>query len=213
MAILKYINPVNFMRKPHLVISYCRFYTLYSLLIITCVPTKLNAEIHNYDIVQADHNAPITEITAMVNAAYTKTLWLKPGVQRIQPSELAAMIQKPTKKLFLCLDNKTICGAVLLDLSSAPEMSMLAVHPKYQGQKIGTMLMQHIERELVKLGHNYVLIYVVPFGQDQLVAYYLKAGYYFLDKTLPFTHLQLVKQEYQDQVFLRIMRKDLKGEI
>src|SRR3990167_8678133 len=159
-----------------------KYYILYNLFLIISIQPQLIAEIHantfKYSIVQADHNSPINEITSMVNTAYARTLFLKLDAQRTNELEISAIARMQNKKLFLCLDDKSsVCGTALLDLSSSsPEMSMLAVHPKYQKQNIGKLLMQYVEQELVKLGYDHVLIYIVPFSQAQLVAYYQKNG-------------------------------------
>ncbi len=165
-----------------------------------------------FTIVQASDEHSAAEIAFVVNVAFSRPVWRREGAHRTNEQEVQEMIRHPHKKLYLCLADKKVCGTVLLDTSSSEAVvSLLAVHPAYQGNGVGELLMQHVEQEIRKMNKDSIYIRVIPVGQERLVAYYVRQGFIFADnieKKL-FDHPDLVKEEYWGKLFLHTMRKSL----
>lgn len=163
-----------------------------------------------YKVHKVEDTKHLVEIVTMINQAYKKVAWLKDNIKRTNVQELVTIVQHPNKTLYMCLDNKKICGAAILDNADEPGklmLEMFTVHPDYQGKNIGTLLMRFVESEAVKTYNIHdVYLYVIPCMQERLVAYYKRHGFEIvLEK--PYTLLSVVKPEYHDKMSLLLMRK------
>jgi ribosomal protein S18 acetylase RimI-like enzyme len=190
-------------------------YTLFGtklLLNVIFLLTVQEVEKGTYDIRRITDTTQLEEIAVMINEAYKKALWVADDVERITVEELAGIIQSPHASLYVCFEGPSICGAVMLDatnLSGELEMAMLTVHTDYQGKNIGSLLMSHAQQEAVTRYHKDALyLYVIPCGQERLVAYYQREGFEIVAE-LPFIFLHLVKPTFQDHISLYKMRKSL----
>jgi ribosomal protein S18 acetylase RimI-like enzyme len=182
------------------------------LLKVTFLLAAQEAERGPYEIRMATHPEQLEQIEAMVNEAYKKAVWVADTVERITVAELTEIIEHKHTSLYICFEGATMCGAVILDNtdpSGELEMAMLTVHPGYQGKNIGALLIAHAEQEAVHRYHKDALyLYVIPCGQERLVAYYQRQGFEIVAE-LAFDLLYLVKPEYRDHMSIYQMRKSL----
>lgn len=182
------------------------------LLHIASLLTIQEGERDPYEIRMVTNTNQLEQIAEMVNEAYKKALWVADTVERITVEELTEVIEHNNKSLYVCCDGPVVCGAVILDNTDASgelEMGMLTVHSDYQGNNIGTLLISYAEQEALSRYHKDALyLYVIPCGQERLVAYYQRQGFEIVAE-LPFLFLHLVKPAYQQHISLYKMRKSL----
>lgn len=183
-------------------INYALIFLLFTSLL--CETSKFNFEL-------AD-NVRSKQILDVINMAYRKVPFIKECCDRIDLNELESIIQSDNKQLHCCMIEGVICGVVLLDLSKTfLEMRLFAVHPNYQGQGIGKVIMDYVEHRAKCLKKD-IYIHVIPVCQESLLSYYIKNGYKFtgefevLDSD---TVYKVIKPEYRDKMITLILKKQI----
>lgn len=173
---------------------------------------------HQYGVYKIQDTKHLVEIAAMINQAYKKVGWVKDTVERTNVQELTTSIQSTDTSLYACFDGEKVCGIAFLDDSDASkklEMTMFTVHPDYQGKGVGMLLMNFIETQAIQEFHTHELyLYVVPYTQERLVAYYQRHGFEVVPESASITYNRaqkyishLINPEYSDKIFLYEMRK------
>jgi RimJ/RimL family protein N-acetyltransferase len=163
------------------------------------------------EVATIDHD--LIRAADVINAAYTKVMYLREEVQRITPQEISRLISYPEKRLYLCLSPKgEICGTILLDFieETKAEIGLFSIHPNYQGKQIGQNFMRHVEQDAFK-GANTVILKVVPLFQEKLIKFYEKLGYCGTGETIDFPiedKIKYIRIEHRDSVNFCIMQKN-----
>ncbi len=173
---------------------------------LTCFTRIIADDCEPFKIKRADLTYDINEIASTINLAYRRQLFNRFDYPRITIEKLKEMIQNDNHKLFLLLsDVDQICGTILLKDS---EISLLSVHPNFQGQGLGLTLLRHAEREAFE-NFTTVFLKVIPLFQENLIRYYEYAGYQFFEReALSQEKLNRIQEIYHDQVFAIIMKKE-----
>jgi GNAT superfamily N-acetyltransferase len=156
------------------------------------------------------HN--LNQIASVVNSAYKKVKYLQENTERISPTDLQEILSDPKKRIYLCLSpNREICGTVLVHQISEEkaEIGLFAIHPNFQGKKIGLYFLKQIENEAFKKARE-IILKVILLYQEKLIAFYEKQGYSKTGEILPFPHedkLRFIRPECRDQVFFSVFHK------
>lgn len=174
-------------------------------LILMCI--KVCAE---YKITKVEEYSNLEEIAGVINLAYRKAPFLKEDTDRTTVQKLKEIVLSTNKSLFVCLSEEKVCGSVVLDESGKnPEMTLLTVHPSFQGRGIGNLLIQHLENRVFSADKD-LYLNVIPVGQESLVAFYIKCGFKFVGDFYVFDQPNLdkyIKDEYRDSIYYVGMKK------
>lgn len=163
--------------------------------------------IEQFKIETADLQSDLNQIADTINLAYQRQPFNRRDYPRITVTSLNELLQNKENQLYIVLSDKNeVCGTVLLH---SAEISMLSVHPNYQGQGLGLRLLQHAEQEAFK-NYDQVFLKVIPLFQEKLIRYYESAGYKSLGESEPLSQekLKRIQERYHSEVFALIMRKD-----
>lgn len=171
----------------------------------------IERRIEQCKIDKADLEIDINQIVDTVNLAYRRQPFNRPDYPRITVASLKELLQNKENLLYVVRSsNNEICGTVLLH---GAEISMLSVHPHYQGQGLGFCLLQYAEQEAFK-AHDSVYLKVIPLFQEKLIRYYESLGYksFGEHETLSQEKLKRVQEQYHHhpEMFALVMRKDKK---
>lgn len=134
-------------------------------------------------------------ISDLVNSAYrgdsSKKGWTTEadllGGQRTDPEKIQEMIDSPTSRIELALNEKQeILGCVYLNQDSdSLYLGMLTVNPNLQAQGIGKLLLTHAEEVAKGLNLSQIKMTVISV-RSELIAFYERRGYVNTGKTEPF---------------------------
>lgn len=132
----------------------------------------------------------------------------------ITQEEVAAIIAHPHQEMYLCLHNESrICGTAVIDYNkSKATLGILSVAPEHQGKNIGDFLIQYIQEELQRLGHEHLYITVIPLLQEKLIAYYGRKGFVETGQTGLLSEKTLqekIRPEYWASIYFKVMRKKI----
>lgn len=172
-------------------------------------PQASEVYVRPFKIEKAGLHSDLDRIVDTINFAYKRQPFNREDRSRITVSMLRTLLLDAENTLYVAvsLENE-ICGTVLLHQS---EISLLSVHPDYQGHGIGLQLLQHAEEEAFKT-YESVFLKVIPLFQETLIHYYESAGYksFGEHESLSQEKLHRIKEQYHEQVFALIMRKSLR---
>lgn len=107
--------------------------------------------------------------------------------------------------------NQDLCRTIVLDFFSEDqaEITLLAIHPEYQGQKLGPMIMKHTE-DIAFQKVSTAVSKVIPLFQEKLVKFYYHLGYKTINEETKFgeeDQVRYILPEYRDQIYCSIMHK------
>ena len=142
----------------------------------------------------------------VINAAYQKQPFNQSD--RITRDSLEEILANPENQLFVLLCEQDICGTVLLH---GAEISLLSVHPDYQGHGYGQLLLNAAE-EVAFRTQDHTYLKVIPLFQEKLVAYYESLGYRSDGEIeeLSTIKLERIQERYHNQVYALVLRKNFK---
>ncbi len=151
----------------------------------------------------------LNEIASVINKAYKRQVFNRNDRERISIAKLEYLIREPGNRLFLLRldqDPHLICGTLLL---SGDEISLFSVHPDYQGQKLGRLLLQAAEKEAFESSAS-VYLRVIPLFQEHLIEYYKSQGYELEDYREPLSleKLERIQPCYHEKVYSIKLRKN-----
>lgn len=141
-----------------------------------------------------------------INLAYQKQLFNKKDAPRITVSELQRLLSDPENQLFCAFsEKKEVIGTLLLRKN---ELSLFAIHPNYQGKKIGAQLLEKAEKIAFE-HYDSVFLKVIPLFQESLILYYESLGYRSYGEYEPLCQEKLdrIQECYQPQASALILRK------
>jgi GNAT superfamily N-acetyltransferase len=162
----------------------------------------------------------VATATALINSAYrgesstvgwTTEAHLLAG-RRIDEAGLRALIDQPDSLIFLCFQDESLIGSVLLQKSSATVgyIGMFVVRPGLQGAGIGRRFMAAAEAEAGRLwGVTRMSMSVITLRRE-LIAYYQRCGYRLTGEILPFPFEDGLSVALVDGIELAVMEKDLR---
>lgn len=132
--------------------------------------------------------------------------------ERINADGIQRILNDPTQKLFVLVD-KVVAGVVLCELPKDVDYAkpgLFAVSKEYRGQKIGNMLVEHMENYARAHQRTAIKIEVFAFA-EALGKHYESLGYKYTGKTGTFFHASIIKPEMRraDQQYVREMVKVL----
>lgn len=162
------------------------------------------------EIATQEHD--LARVIEVINAAYKKVKYLQEGIKRIALAEMIENLSDPNKRLYLCIaPNKEICGTILVHFNAqdTAKLGLFAVHPDYQGQNIGSVLLRAVEKAAFAEAKR-IFLYVIPCTQERLIRFYEHLGYRKTGETREFpaeAKAHYIRPEYRDQIFLLIMEK------
>jgi ribosomal protein S18 acetylase RimI-like enzyme len=105
-----------------------------------------------FKIEKADLQRDLNQIVDTINLAYQRQLFNRQDYPRITVAALKELLQNRENQLYIVVSDKNeICGTVLLH---GAEISLLSVHPRNQGRKLGLHLLQYAEQEAFKTYDN-----------------------------------------------------------
>jgi ribosomal protein S18 acetylase RimI-like enzyme len=163
----------------------------------------------SYKIEVCSKKHDLKRIQAVINAAYKKHRYLQR--ERISLEELKTILSHPKQRLYLCLsaENK-ICGTLLLDLThfDRGELYLFSVDPSCQGQKLGALLLDHVEKEAFEKFHLKKIVLGVVKFLERLISYYSSLGYEPIGEE-EFPDKNMVMPEYRDQISCLLMEKKM----
>ncbi len=159
---------------------------------------------------QADAS-DIGALEQLLNCCYRETAgWTNEadlvGGIRITPEELASTINNPTHYLFVYPKTTTgereaeetgeILGCIAVDIKTDADsnkkayIGMFAVHPEFQGQGVGNVILQAAEtfadRHLQSQNQPSRLTMSILSHRPELLAYYQRRGYQLNGNKIPF---------------------------
>lgn len=157
-------------------------------------------------IAKASLQSDLKRIMEVVNLAYSRQPFNRVDRTRITIEEVERTIADSHNQLFLLIVDGQICGTVLLNKN---EISLFAVHPSFQGQHLGQLLISLAEDEAFKK-YDEVFLKVIPLFQERLIAYYESLGYHSYGEyeTLLPCKLYRIQEQYHDQVCALVLRKN-----
>lgn len=138
---------------------------------------------------------------------------MQEGVERATSLEILDYATNPKKVLYLCISPKQeICGTILLDFfeKEKAEIALFAIHPDYQGCKIGPIFMNYVEQEAFKKVRAIILKVILLF-QENLITFYERLGYVATEEIVQFPaedKLKYIRPNCRDRVFFLIMQKN-----
>lgn len=133
-------------------------------------------------------------ISLLVNSAYrgdsSKIGWTTEadllGGQRTDLEKIFEMINDPSAKIELAIENEKILGCVyILNEESGLYFGMLTVNPYLQNKGIGKLLLSHLEIVAHEAGHKSIRMTVIS-ERKELIEYYERRGFKRTGKTEPF---------------------------
>lgn len=121
----------------------------------------------------------------------------------------------PFQKAYALQDTATLAavGVIVLEIPPHEEYAkfgVFAISKPYQGEKLGEILIDHVEQEARRLRKKTMRIEIFAFSQ-YLETYYQKLGYVYTGRTNSFFHAECIKPEYRDRAsqYLRELEKKL----
>jgi ribosomal protein S18 acetylase RimI-like enzyme len=160
-----------------------------------------------FKIEEASLHSDLDRIADTINFAYKRQPFNREDSSRITASKLRTLLLDGENKLYLAVSGgDEICGTVL---SHQSEISLLSVHPDYQGHGLGLQLLQHAEEEAFKI-YESVFLKVIPLFQENLIHYYESAGYksFGEHESLSQEKYHRIQEQYHTKVYALIMRKE-----
>ena len=176
------------------------------------LPLKIEGKGQCFFVEQATLEHDLDRVAVVVNSAYKKVQYLQEGIERIMASELRDAVSDPRKRLYLCLlPTREICGTILLDFfeKDKAEIALFAIHPDYQGCRIGPVFMSCVEQEAFREVSSIVLK-VIPLFQEKLIDFYERLGYRTTGEVMDFPEkdkIRYIRPECRDRVFFSLMQK------
>lgn len=177
------------------------------------LPLRLENKEEYFTVEVATVNHDLTRVFTVINAAYKKVNYLQNEVERATSSEILDFISNPKKKLYLCISpRREICGTILLDFfeEDKAEIALFAIHPDYQGCKIGPLFMNYVELEAFKKIST-IILNVISLFQENLIKFYEQLGYRATGEVKDFPtddKLKYIRPDCRDRVFFHIMQKN-----
>ncbi len=111
--------------------------------------------------------------------------------------------------------SNTLVGSILYGITdkiSTATFGLFAVHPNFQGKRLGNRLLEVVESYALSQGKIKIKIEVLELASS-LVSYYEKINYVKFDKKIPFSEIskaQLKKQYLNDcKAVYIVMKKEL----
>ena len=105
-------------------------------------------EAFDFTIQEASLESDLEQIIEVINRAYQRQLFNRPGTDRIYLFQLKEILLNPNKQLFVLYCADRICGTILVSQS---EIFLFSIHPDFQGQGYGKWLLLMAEKEILKL--------------------------------------------------------------
>lgn len=137
----------------------------------------------NYRLIRASADQT-NAILALVNQAYRGSIgWTREtdivAGQRTTPEEIIALLNNPHAHLLVCVEAQQLIACVCIEVQQTHAyLGMLAVQPTLQGRGIGKIILQLAEEYVSEtLGINKITMVVVS-QRPELIAYYLRRGYF-----------------------------------
>ncbi|EKE08398.1 MAG: Acetyltransferase [uncultured bacterium] len=177
------------------------------------LPLRIGHKEECFIVEEATEGHDVRNIAAVINSAYQKVEYLQGGVDRATFTEIQSFVSNPRQKLYLCISpSHEICGTILLDFfeKNKAEIALFAMHPDYQGYKIGPMFMNYVEEEAFKKVHA-IILKVIPLFQGNLVKFYERLGYKDTGEFIDFPEedkLRYIRPDCRDRVVFSIMQKN-----
>lgn len=133
--------------------------------------------------------------------------------ERINAKELEKILSDPKKTLYILLDKtKNIaCGTILFERlpeKNKAKFGLFAIAKEYQGNGLGSALVNHVEEVAQSIGKRKMKIEVFIFA-TKLGKHYERLGYSYTGKKFEFPHGDSIRPDYQtaDKLYVLGMRK------
>lgn len=173
------------------------------ILLLICL--IFSFDISAFEIQRASVDSNLEAIATTVNLAYQKQLFNRKDYPRITPIALKELLQNEENELYILLSNQNEVGGTVL-LTHAV-ISLLSVHPQYQGQGLGKRLLNHAEHEAFKT-YETVYLKTIPLFQENLIRFYESLGYTPCGvELLSEEKLERIQEQYRSEVYALVMKK------